>query len=222
MRGYRAARFSFNLKGGRCEVCEGEGYRRIDLQFLPDVYLPCEACGGKRYNRETLEIRYRGLNIHESLSLTVEEALHPFGSHPTLRRKLEILQSLGLGYLPLNQPATTLSGGEAQRLKLAAELMRRDTGRTLYVLDEPTTGLHWVDVEQLLTALFALRDRGNTLVVIEHHLDVIAHSDWVIDLGPGAGEEGGRIVACGTPAAIAAHPNSVTGRYLAERIGSAG
>lgn len=221
MRGYRAARFSFNLRGGRCEVCEGEGYRRIDLQFLPDVYLPCEACSGKRYNRETLEIRYRGLNIHESLSLTVEEALHPFGSHPTLRRKLEILQSLGLGYLPLNQPATTLSGGEAQRLKLAAELMRRDTGRTLYVLDEPTTGLHWVDVEQLLTALFALRDRGNTLVVIEHHLDVIAHADWVIDLGPGAGEAGGRIVACGTPAAIAAHPDSVTGRYLAERIGSA-
>lgn len=220
-RGYRAARFSFNLKGGRCEVCEGEGYRRVDLQFLPDVYLPCESCGGKRYNRETLEIRYRGLNIAEALSLTVEEALHPFGSHPALRRKLETLHALGLGYLPLDQSATTLSGGEAQRLKLAAELMRRDTGHTLYVLDEPTTGLHWVDVEKLLTALFALRDRGNTVVVIEHQPDVIAHADWVIDLGPGAGEEGGRIVACGTPEAIARHPDSATGKYLADRIGSA-
>ena len=217
-RGYRAARFSFNVKGGRCEVCEGEGYRRIDLQFLPDVYLPCEACGGKRYNRETLEIRYRGLNIHEALSLTVEEALHPFGSHPALRRKLETLRELGLGYLPLNQPATALSGGEAQRLKLAAELMRRDTGHTLYVLDEPTTGLHWADVEKLLTALFALRDRGNTVVVIEHQLDVIAHADWVIDLGPGAGADGGRIVACGTPETIAHHPDSATGRYLAGRL----
>jgi excinuclease ABC subunit A len=214
-RGYDAGRFSFNVKGGRCEACQGDGVIRVEMHFLPDVYVPCDVCRGERYNRETLEIRYRGKNIHEVLEMTVEEASRFFQNVPAVSGKLQTLTDVGLGYVRLGQNATTLSGGEAQRVKLSRELAKRATGRTLYILDEPTTGLHFHDVAQLLHVLHRLRDEGNTVVVIEHNLDVIKTADWVIDLGPEGGEGGGRIVASGTPEDIAASEGSWTGRYLA-------
>ena len=214
VRGYNAGRFSFNVKGGRCEKCEGDGLLKIEMHFLPPVYVTCEACGGKRYNRETLEITYKGLNIADILQLTVDEAVSFFRAVPKLHAPSLTLAEVGLGYLRLGQSATTLSGGEAQRLKLAAELSRRQTGRVLYLLDEPTTGLHFQDIAKLLEVLFKLRDGGNTLVVIEHNLDVIKTADWVIDLGPEGGSGGGQIIAQGTPETVAATPGSHTGRYL--------
>jgi len=214
VRGYNAGRFSFNVKGGRCEKCEGDGLLKIEMHFLPPVYVTCEACGGKRYNRETLEITYKGLNIADILQLTVDEAVSFFRAVPKLHAPSLTLAEVGLGYLRLGQSATTLSGGEAQRLKLAAELSRRQTGRVLYLLDEPTTGLHFQDIAKLLEVLFKLRDGGNTLVVIEHNLDVITTADWVIDLGPEGGSGGGQIIAQGTPETVAATPGSHTGRYL--------
>ena len=214
MRGYSPGRFSFNVRGGRCEACEGDGIVRIEMHFLPDVYVPCEVCKGKRYNRETLQVLYRGKSIADVLEMTVDEALEFFSAIPRLRRKLQTLQDVGLGYIQLGQPATTLSGGEAQRVKLAAELSRRDTGRTLYILDEPTVGLHFADVERLLQVLHRLVDAGNTVVVIEHNLDVIKTADWVIDLGPEGGELGGRVIAEGTPEEVAAQDHSYTGQFL--------
>jgi excinuclease ABC subunit A len=214
-RGYDAGRFSFNVKGGRCEACQGDGVIRVEMHFLPDVYVPCDVCQGKRYNRETLEIRYRGKNIHEVLEMTVEDAARFFQNVPAASNKLQTLADVGLSYVRLGQNATTLSGGEAQRVKLARELAKRATGRTLYILDEPTTGLHFHDVGQLLHVLHRLRDEGNTIVVIEHNLDVIKTADWVIDLGPEGGEGGGEIVATGTPEDIAANRASWTGRFLA-------
>ncbi|MEZ5486167.1 MAG: excinuclease ABC subunit UvrA [Steroidobacteraceae bacterium] len=214
-RGYDAGRFSFNVKGGRCEACQGDGVIKVEMHFLPDVYVPCDLCQGKRYNRETLEIRYRGKNIHEVLEMTVEDGLRFFQALPTAQPKLQTLLDVGLGYLKLGQNATTLSGGEAQRVKLAKELAKRSTGRTLYILDEPTTGLHFHDVAQLLAVLHRLRDEGNTIVVIEHNLDVIKTADWIVDLGPEGGEGGGRVVASGTPEQVAAKRGSHTGQYLA-------
>jgi len=213
-RGYKPGRFSFNVKGGRCEACKGDGIIKIEMHFLPDVYVPCEVCKGKRYNRETLEVKYKGKTIADVLDMTVSEALRFFESIPTIRRKLEVLEDVGLGYIRLGQPATTLSGGEAQRIKLSAELSKRSTGRTLYILDEPTTGLHFADVHRLLDVLNKLTDAGNTVVVIEHNLDVIKSADYVIDLGPEGGEEGGRIVATGTPEELSRVPESYTGMYL--------
>jgi excinuclease ABC subunit A len=217
-RGYNAGRFSFNVRGGRCEACQGDGLIKVEMHFLPDVYVPCDVCHGKRYNRETLEITYKGHTIHDVLEMTVEDALALFKPVPVLARKLETLLDVGLSYIKLGQPATTLSGGEAQRVKLSKELSRRDTGRTLYILDEPTTGLHFHDIEQLLRVLHKLRDDGNTVVVIEHNLDVIKTADWVVDLGPEGGHRGGRILATGTPEQIAAHPDSHTGRFLAKTL----
>ncbi|HRH00426.1 MAG TPA: excinuclease ABC subunit UvrA [Polyangiaceae bacterium] len=214
-RGYKPGRFSFNVKGGRCEACQGDGVLRVEMHFLPDLFVACDACSGRRYNRETLEIKYRGLSVADALDLTVEAALGTFDTLPNVRVRLEALARVGLGYLTLGQAATTLSGGEAQRVKLARELARTATGQTLYVLDEPTTGLHFGDIEVLLVALQGLADRGNTVVVIEHNLDVVACADWVIDIGPDGGERGGELVAVGTPETIAAHPTSHTGRYLA-------
>ena len=214
-RGYQPGRFSFNVKGGRCEACEGDGVIKVEMHFLPDVYVACDICKGKRYNRETLEIRYKGKNISEVLEMTVEEANEFFASVPMIAPKLRTLMDVGLSYVRLGQNATTLSGGEAQRVKLARELSKRDTGKSLYILDEPTTGLHFYDIEQLLKVLHRLRDHGNTIVVIEHNLDVIKTADWVIDLGPEGGNGGGTIVAVGTPEDIAAHPGSYTGRFLA-------
>ena len=214
-RGYKPGRFSFNVKGGRCEACQGDGVIKVEMHFLPDVYVPCDQCGGKRYNRETLEVTYKGKNIHEVLDLTVEEARGFFDAVPALARKLQTLLDVGLGYLRLGQAATTLSGGEAQRVKLAKELSKRDTGRTLYILDEPTTGLHFHDIAQLLSVLHRLRDHGNTVVVIEHNLDVIKTADWILDLGPEGGDGGGQLVCCGTPETVAANANSHTGRFLA-------
>jgi excinuclease ABC subunit A len=214
-RGYGAGRFSFNVRGGRCEACQGDGVIKVEMHFLPDVYVPCDVCKGRRYNRETLEIRWRGRNIHEVLEMTVEDALKFFQNIPAVQPKLQTLVDVGLGYLRLGQNATTLSGGEAQRIKLARELAKRATGRTLYILDEPTTGLHFHDVAQLLAVLHRLRDEGNTVIVIEHNLDVIKTADWIIDLGPEGGDGGGQIVAIGTPEQIAGHPDSHTGRYLA-------
>jgi excinuclease ABC subunit A len=213
-RGYDAGRFSFNVKGGRCEACQGDGVMRVEMHFLPDVYVPCDVCRGKRYNRETLEILYRGKSIHDVLDMTIEDAARFFQSIPAVHPKLQTLLDVGLGYLKLGQNATTLSGGEAQRVKLARELAKRATGRTLYVLDEPTTGLHFHDVAQLLGVLQRLRDEGNTVVVIEHNLDVIKTADWLIDLGPEGGSEGGEIVAVGTPEDVARVAASHTGRYL--------
>ncbi len=218
-RGYKPGRFSFNVRGGRCEACQGDGVIKVEMHFLPDVFVPCDVCRGQRYNRETLEVRYKGRNIHEVLEMTVEDALEFFGAVPVLRRKLETLMDVGLSYIQLGQNATTLSGGEAQRIKLARELSKRDTGRTLYILDEPTTGLHFHDVEQLLTVLHRLRDHGNTVVVIEHNLDVIKTADWLIDIGPEGGELGGRILVTGTPETVAAAPDSQTGRFLAPILG---
>lgn len=214
MRGYRPGRFSFNVRGGRCEVCRGDGIIKIEMHFLPDVYVPCEECKGRRYNRETLEVKYKGKNIAEVLNMTVSEALEFFKHIPRVSRKLQTMQDVGLGYVKLGQPATTLSGGEAQRVKLAAELSRRSTGRTMYILDEPTTGLHKEDIKRLLLVLNRLVDSGNTVVVIEHNLDVIKTADYIIDLGPEGGERGGQVVAIGTPEEIAACPFSYTGQYL--------
>jgi len=213
-RGYDAGRFSFNVRGGRCEACQGDGLIRVEMHFLPDVYVPCDVCRGRRYNRETLEIRYRDRNIHDVLEQTVEDAMRMFENVPPAMSKLRTLWDVGLGYLRLGQSATTLSGGEAQRIKLARELAKRTAGRTLYILDEPTTGLHFHDVAQLLGVLQQLCEAGNTVVVIEHNLDVAKTADWIIDLGPGGGELGGRVVAAGTPEQIAANPDSITGRYL--------
>ena len=213
-RGYGPGRFSFNVKGGRCEACQGDGLIKVEMHFLPDMYVPCDVCHGKRYNRETLEIRYKGRNIFAVLDMTVEHALSFFAAVPTIARKLQTLMDVGLGYIRLGQSATTLSGGEAQRVKLALELSKRDTGKTLYILDEPTTGLHFQDIEMLLTVLHRLRDHGNTVLVIEHNLDVIKTADWIIDLGPEGGANGGQMVACGPPNSIAANAASHTGRYL--------
>ncbi|MGH2347359.1 MAG: ATP-binding cassette domain-containing protein, partial [Chloroflexota bacterium] len=215
IRGYKPGRFSFNVKGGRCEACAGEGIIKIEMHFLPDVYVPCEICKGKRYNREALEIRYKGKNIADVLEMTVSEASAFFDAVPNLRNKLRTLNDVGLGYIRLGQPATQLSGGEAQRVKLATELSKRATGRTLYILDEPTTGLHFADVARLLEVLDRLVETGNTVVVIEHNLDVIKSADWLIDLGPEGGDGGGEIVAEGTPEDLAANPDSFTGRFLA-------
>jgi len=218
MRGYAPGRFSFNVKGGRCEACHGEGFIQIEMQFLPDVTVPCEVCQGKRYNREALEIRFKGKNIAEVLDMSVEQALAFFEHFPKVRTKLQTLNDVGLGYIRLGQPAPTLSGGEAQRVKLATELSKRSTGRTLYILDEPTTGLSFEDVAALLGVLQRLVDAGNTVIVIEHHLDVIKNADWIIDLGPGAGDRGGYIVATGTPEEIAGERSSATGQYLGRAL----
>jgi excinuclease ABC subunit A len=215
VRGYNPGRFSFNVKGGRCEHCKGDGILKIEMQFLPDVYVPCEVCKGKRYNREALEIHFKGKSIADVLEMTIAEALEFFSAVPNVRTKLQTLYDVGLGYVHLGQPATTLSGGEAQRVKLATELSRRATGRTLYVLDEPTTGLHFADVEKLLEVLHRLVDGGNTVLVIEHNLDVIKTADWIVDLGPAGGDRGGRIIAEGTPEQVAATAGSATGEYLA-------
>jgi excinuclease ABC subunit A len=217
-RGYKPGRFSFNVKGGRCEACQGDGLIKVEMHFLPDIYVPCDVCHGKRYNRETLSVLYKGKNIHEVLRMTVEDALEFFSAVPAVFRKLETLTAVGLSYITLGQSATTLSGGEAQRIKLAKELSKRDTGQTLYILDEPTTGLHFADIEQLMQVLHRLRDHGNTVVVIEHNLDVIKTADWVIDLGPEGGDKGGEIIATGTPEAIAANKKSHTGRFLAATL----
>ena len=218
-RGYEPGRFSFNVRGGRCEACQGDGLIKVEMHFLPDMYVPCDVCHGKRYNRETLEIRYKGRSIQEVLEMTVEQALAFFQPVPSVARKLETLMDVGLGYIRLGQSATTLSGGEAQRIKLALELSKRDTGRTLYILDEPTTGLHFQDIELLLKVLQRLRDHGNTVVVIEHNLDVIKTADWLIDMGPEGGDGGGTVVCCGTPETVAANPDSHTGRYLRRLLG---
>ncbi|WP_333608275.1 excinuclease ABC subunit UvrA [Arsukibacterium sp.] len=218
-RGYQVGRFSFNVKGGRCEACQGDGVIKVEMHFLPDVYVPCDVCKGKRYNRETLEIKYKGKNIHEVLDMTVEDALAFFEAIPAVKRKLQTLQDVGLTYIKLGQSATTLSGGEAQRVKLARELSKRDTGKTLYILDEPTTGLHFYDIQQLLNVLHRLRDHGNTIVVIEHNLDVIKTADWVVDLGPEGGNGGGEILIAGTPEQVAACTKSYTGHYLKPLLG---
>jgi len=213
-RGYKPGRFSFNVKGGRCEACEGDGVTKVEMHFLPDIYVPCDVCKGQRYNRETLEIRYKGKNIHEVLDMTVEDAREFFDAVPSIARKLQTLMDVGLSYIRLGQAATTLSGGEAQRVKLSRELSKRDTGRTLYILDEPTTGLHFHDIQQLLVVLHRLRDHGNTVVVIEHNLDVIKTADWIVDLGPEGGSGGGRIIATGTPEQVAKIKGSHTGHFL--------
>jgi excinuclease ABC subunit A len=213
-RGYGPGRFSFNVKGGRCEACEGDGVIKVEMHFLPDVYVPCDICQGKRYNRETLEIQFKGKNIHDVLSMTVEQAHQFFNAIPAVEKKLRTLIEVGLGYITLGQNATTLSGGEAQRVKLALELSKRDTGTTLYILDEPTTGLHFADIQLLLDVIHKLRDAGNTIVIIEHNLDVIKTADWVIDLGPEGGDGGGEIIAEGTPEEVSNNKKSYTGKYL--------
>jgi excinuclease ABC subunit A len=216
VRGYKPGRFSFNVRGGRCETCKGDGTIKIEMHFLPDVYVPCETCHGRRYNRETLEVRFKGKSIADVLEMSVEEALRFFAKIPKLRRRLQTLHDVGLDYIKLGQPATTLSGGEAQRVKLASELSKVATGRTLYILDEPTTGLHFADIEKLLEVLQRLVDAGNTVLVIEHNLDVIKQADWIIDLGPEGGEAGGEVIATGTPEQVAEVDESATGRYLRE------
>ncbi|MCH7696679.1 MAG: excinuclease ABC subunit UvrA, partial [Proteobacteria bacterium] len=213
-RGYKPGRFSFNVKGGRCEACRGDGLIKVEMHFLPDIYVNCDICMGKRYNRETLDIHYKGKNIHEALTMTVEEAREFFDAVPVLARKLQTLMEVGLSYIKLGQNATTLSGGEAQRVKLSRELSKRDTGKTLYILDEPTTGLHFHDIKNLLHVLHRLRDHGNTVIVIEHNMDVIKTADWIIDLGPEGGERGGEIIATGTPEQVIQEKRSYTGQYL--------
>ena len=213
-KGYKKGRFSFNVKGGRCEACQGDGIIKIEMHFLPDVYVPCEVCGGKRYNRETLEVKYKGKSIYDVLDMTVEEATEFFKNVPSIHRKIETLNQVGLSYLKLGQPSTTLSGGEAQRIKLATELSKRGTGKTIYILDEPTTGLHFADVHKLVEILRKLSDSGNTVVVIEHNLDVIKVADHIIDIGPEGGDRGGTIVAQGTPEEVAENKKSYTGKYV--------
>jgi excinuclease ABC subunit A len=213
-RGYLPGRFSFNVKGGRCEACQGDGVIKIEMHFLPDVYVTCDVCKGKRYDRETLEVRYRDRSIADVLDMTVEEAADLFKAVPSIRDKMETLKRVGLGYVKVGQQATTLSGGEAQRVKLAKELSRRSTGRTLYILDEPTTGLHFHDVAQLLDVLHELVDQGNTMIVIEHNLEVVKTADWIVDMGPEGGDGGGEVVAQGTPEQIARNAKSYTGQYL--------
>ncbi|MEU8381041.1 excinuclease ABC subunit UvrA, partial [Streptosporangium sp. NPDC048865] len=220
VRGYQKGRFSFNVKGGRCEACSGDGTLKIEMNFLPDVYVPCEVCHGARYNRETLEVHYKGKTISEVLDMPIEEALDFFDSIPAIKRYLKTLNDVGLGYVRLGQPATTLSGGEAQRVKLASELQRRSTGRTIYVLDEPTTGLHFEDIRRLLGVLGKLVDGGNTVIVIEHNLDVIKTADWLIDMGPEGGSRGGSVLAVGTPEEVALVDESHTGRFLRKILGS--
>ncbi|HEY8369552.1 MAG TPA: ATP-binding cassette domain-containing protein, partial [Thermodesulfobacteriota bacterium] len=211
---YKAGRFSFNVKGGRCEACQGDGVVKIEMHFLPDIYVTCDVCRGKRYNRETLEVLFKGKSIADVLEMTVEEALAFLENIPAARQKLQTLYDVGLGYIHLGQSATTLSGGEAQRIKLARELSKRETGKTIYILDEPTTGLHFADIQRLLEVLNRLTDAGNTVVVIEHNLDVIKTADWVIDLGPEGGDKGGEVVVAGTPEQVALHPGSYTGQFL--------
>jgi excinuclease ABC subunit A len=218
IRGYKAGRFSFNVKGGRCEACSGDGIIKIEMQFLSDVYVPCEVCKGKRYNRETLEVKYKNKNIDDVLNMTVEEAISYFENIPRINNKLTTLMDVGLGYVRLGQPSTQLSGGEAQRIKLAYELSKRSTGKTLYILDEPTTGLHIDDVNRLIKILQRLVEAGNTVVVIEHNLDVIKCADYLIDLGPEGGEKGGQILCKGTPEEIAANSSSYTGQYLKKML----
>jgi excinuclease ABC subunit A len=218
VRGYKPGRFSFNVRGGRCETCKGDGTIKIEMHFLPDVYVPCETCAGKRYNRETLEVRFKGKSIADVLEMSVEEALRFFAKIPKLRRRLQTLHDVGLDYIKLGQPATTLSGGEAQRVKLAKELSKIATGRTLYILDEPTTGLHFADIEKLLEVLQRLVDAGNTVLVIEHNLDVIKQADWIVDLGPEGGEAGGEVIVAGTPEQVAETDDSYTGQFLRELL----
>jgi excinuclease ABC subunit A len=220
-RGYKPGRFSFNVAGGRCEACQGDGQRRIEMSFMPDVYVQCEVCNGRRYNQETLAVKFKGYSIADVLDLTIEDALSVLEDVPNVRQKLQTLVDVGLGYVHLGQSATTLSGGEAQRMKLARELSKRQTGRTLYLLDEPTTGLHFDDVRKLLEVLHRLADLGNSVIIIEHNLDVIRNADWIIDLGPEGGEDGGRIVGQGRPAKIAATPGSYTGQFLTRYYASA-
>ena len=213
-RGYKPGRFSFNVKGGRCEACQGDGLIKVEMHFLPDVYVTCDECKGRRYNRETLEVQYKGKSIHQVLEMTVEDAHQFLNAVPMIERRLKTLIDVGLGYIRLGQSATTLSGGEAQRVKLSRELSKRDTGKTLYILDEPTTGLHFHDIKQLLEVLHHLRDQGNTVVIIEHNLDVIKTADWIVDLGPEGGSGGGQIIATGTPEDVANCRHSYTGEYL--------
>ena len=213
-RGYKKGRFSFNVKGGRCEACSGDGIIKIEMHFLPDVYVPCEVCSGKRYNRETLEVKYKGKSIYDVLNMTVEEAMKFFENVPSIYRKIATLNDVGLSYIRLGQPSTELSGGEAQRIKLATELSRRGTGKTIYILDEPTTGLHFADVHKLVEILRKLSEGGNTVVVIEHNLDVIKTADYILDIGPEGGDKGGTVIAKGTPEEIARCPQSYTGQYV--------
>ena len=220
-KGYTKGRFSFNVKGGRCEACGGDGIIKIEMHFLPDVYVPCEVCQGKRYNRETLDVKYKGKSIYDVLDMTVEEALEFFDKVPSIRRKIETLNDVGLSYIKLGQPSTTLSGGEAQRIKLATELSRRSTGKTIYILDEPTTGLHFADVHKLVEILQRLAEGGNSVVVIEHNLDVIKTADYIIDIGPEGGDGGGTVIAEGTPEHIAQCPNSYTGIYVKKMLDKA-
>jgi excinuclease ABC subunit A len=219
IRGFQPGRFSFNVRGGRCENCAGDGQIKIEMHFLPDVYVTCEVCKGRRYNRETLEVKYKGRSISDVLEMSVDEALEFFTNIPQIKRHMQTLSDVGLGYIKLGQPAPTLSGGEAQRIKLSSELHKRATGNTIYVLDEPTTGLHFEDIRKLLGVLQKLVATGNTVLVIEHNLDVIKTADWIIDLGPEGGDAGGELVVAGTPEQIAAHPTSHTGRFLAEVLG---
>lgn len=217
-KGYKKGRFSFNVKGGRCEACGGDGIIKIEMHFLPDVYVPCEVCDGKRYNRETLDVKYKGKNIYDVLDMTVEEAVTFFENVPSIRRKIETLNDVGLSYVKLGQPSTTLSGGEAQRIKLATELSKRSTGNTIYILDEPTTGLHFADVHKLVEILHRLANGGNTVVVIEHNLDVIKTADYLIDMGPEGGDRGGLVVAKGTPEEVSENPDSYTGMYVKKML----
>ena len=214
IRGYKPGRFSFNTAGGRCEVCGGNGYKTIEMNFLPDVYVPCESCGGKRYNRETLEVRFKGKSIADVLDMTINQAVEFFENQPQILNKIKTIQDVGLGYIKLGQSSTTLSGGESQRVKLATELSKRDTGKTLYILDEPTTGLHFDDIRVLLNVLNRLVDRGNTVIVIEHNMDVIKVADYVIDIGPEGGAGGGKVICTGTPQEVAKNKKSETGRFL--------
>ena len=218
MHGYNAGRFSFNVKGGRCEACQGDGILKIEMHFLPDIYVPCEVCGGSRYNRETLNVKYKGKSIYDVLEMTVEEGMYFFESIPKIQRKLKTLYDVGLGYIKIGQPATTLSGGEAQRVKLATELSKRSTGKTIYILDEPTTGLHTADVHKLIEILQRFVDAGNTVLVIEHNLDVIKTADHIIDLGPEGGNGGGTVVCSGTPEKVAMCEESYTGQFLKKML----